>query len=211
MLNVQNVAIERNEWQCHFNFTVEPGELLLISGASGAGKSTLLDIIAGFTEPSSGQLLWQNQPFHQHVPAKRPVSMLFQQNNVFEHLSVQQNLALGMTGARKITGAQQQQVEQMAERLQINSLLNRGCTQLSGGQLQRVALGRALLMQRPLLLLDEPFSALDRDTRQIMQQLVHDVHREFGLTTLVVSHQPEEMQAIASRQLQVEAGGAHFI
>lgn len=211
MLNVNNVTIERNDWQCHFNFSINSGELLLISGASGAGKSTLLDMIAGFSEPSSGQLLWNNQAFHQQVPAKRPVSMLFQQNNVFEHLSVQQNLALGISGARRISSAQQAQVAQMAKRLQIESLLSRGCTQLSGGQLQRVALGRALLMQRPLLLLDEPFSALDKDTRQMMQQLVQDVHHEFGLTTLVVSHQPEEMQAIATRQLKVEEGGARFI
>ncbi|WP_119393923.1 ATP-binding cassette domain-containing protein [Salinibius halmophilus] len=210
MLSVDNVVIERDNWQCRFNFQLTAGQMLLISGASGAGKSTLLDALAGFTAIRGGEISWQGQSLLGLEPAQRPVSMLFQQNNVFEHLSVAQNLALGISGSRKLRPEQQARVTAIAERLQITDQLNKRCTMLSGGQQQRVALGRALLMQRPLLLLDEPFSALDKTTRLTMQALVKEMHDEFGLTTLVVSHQPEEMQAMVDAELYVDKGEANL-
>lgn len=210
MLEVNQLRVVRDQWQCLFDFTLPEGEIWSIAGPSGAGKSTLLDVLAGFVTANEGEARFHGQSLLSLAPHQRPVTMLFQQNNVFEHLRVAQNLALGLTAKKRLTPAQQAQLEEMAERLEIADYLAKPCTELSGGQQQRVALGRALLMQRPILLLDEPFSALDRGTRQTMQRLVTSIHQEFKLTTLLVSHQPEELTEMVDRQLTVTAGQAYL-
>jgi len=159
----------------HFVLQVEQGERLAIIGESGAGKSTLLNLIAGFETPTSGQILLNDCDHTQTQPAERPVSMLFQDNNLFPHLTVAQNIGLALAPSLSLNATQQQQVREIAEKMGIEPLLSRRADQLSGGQKQRVALARTLLRDKPILLLDEPFSALDPIRRHELQQFILDI------------------------------------
>ena len=176
----------------HFVLQVEQGERLAIIGESGAGKSTLLNLIAGFETPASGQILLNDCDHTQTQPAERPVSMLFQDNNLFPHLTVAQNIGLALAPSLSLNATQQQQVREIAEKMGIEPLLSRRADQLSGGQKQRVALARTLLRDKPILLLDEPFSALDPIRRHELQQFILDICVERNLTLLMVTHQLEE-------------------
>ncbi len=135
-------------------------------GPSGAGKSTLLNLIAGFLPPASGSLRINGEVHNATPPAQRPVSMLFQENNLFNHLTVRQNISLGIHPGLKLSREEQAQVAAMAGQMGIDALLERLPGELSGGQRQRAALARCLVRQQPVLLLDEPFSALDPALRQ---------------------------------------------
>lgn len=190
----------------HFELSVEKGERLAIIGESGAGKSTLLNLIAGFDRASGGELWLNSQNHFATEPAERPVSMLFQDNNLFPHLTVQQNIGLALVPSLKLNPSQQQQVAQIANQMGIADLLDRRADKLSGGQKQRVALARTLLRDKPILLLDEPFSALDPERRTELQQLVLQLCVERNLTLLMVTHQLDEVQDLVSRVIRIEQG-----
>lgn len=190
----------------HFVLQVEQGERLAIIGESGAGKSTLLNLIAGFETPASGQILLNDCDHTQTQPAERPVSMLFQDNNLFPHLTVAQNIGLALAPSLSLNATQQQQVREIAERMGIEPLLSRRADQLSGGQKQRVALARTLLRDKPILLLDEPFSALDPIRRHELQQFILDICVERNLTLLMVTHQLEETKNLFTRVVEIREG-----
>lgn len=190
----------------HFVLQVEQGERLAIIGESGAGKSTLLNLIAGFETPASGQILLNDCDHTQTQPAERPVSMLFQDNNLFPHLTVAQNIGLALAPSLSLNATQQQQVREIAEKMGIEPLLSRRADQLSGGQKQRVALARTLLRDKPILLLDEPFSALDPIRRHELQQFILDVCIERNLTLLMVTHQLEETKNLFTRVVEIREG-----
>lgn len=193
-----------------FELHIAKGERVAIIGESGAGKSTLLNLIAGFDKPASGQI-WLNSCNHTHTePAERPVSMLFQDNNIFPHLTVAQNIGLGLVPSLNLTAKQQNKVQAIAEKMGIADLLERRGDQLSGGQKQRVALARTLLRDKPILLLDEPFSALDPERRTELQQLVGEICRERELTLLMVTHQLDESRELFTRVVKVENGQISF-
>lgn len=194
------------ECPMHFELSVEKGERLAIIGESGAGKSTLLNLIAGFDRASAGELWLNSQNHFATEPAERPVSMLFQDNNLFPHLTVQQNIGLALLPSLKLNPSQQQQVAQIANQMGIADLLARRADKLSGGQKQRVALARTLLRDKPILLLDEPFSALDPERRTELQQLVLQLCVERNLTLLMVTHQLDEVQDLVSRVIRIEQG-----
>lgn len=139
-------------------------------------------------------------------PSRRPVSMLFQENNLFSHLSVQQNIGLGLNPGLKLNASQREKILHIAQQMGIDSLLERLPGELSGGQRQRVALARCLVREQPILLLDEPFSALDPALRQEMLTLVAEVCREKQLTLLMVSHSVEDAARIAPRSIVVADG-----
>lgn len=187
----------------HFVLQVEQGERLAIIGESGAGKSTLLNLIAGFETPASGQILLNDCDHTQTQPAERPVSMLFQDNNLFPHLTVAQNIGLALAPSLSLNATQQQQVREIAEKMGIEPLLSRRADQLSGGQKQRVALARTLLRDKPILLLDEPFSALDPIRRHELQQFILDICVERNLTLLMVTHQLEETKNLFTRVVEI--------
>ncbi|KOE52857.1 thiamine ABC transporter ATP-binding protein, partial [Aggregatibacter actinomycetemcomitans serotype b str. SCC4092] len=169
-------------------------------------KSTLLNFIAGFVLPTRGEI-WLNGENHtRSAPYERPVSMLFQENNLFPHLTVQQNLALGLKTSLKLTALEQQQLAQVADAVGLGAFLSRLPNSLSGGQKQRVALARCLLRDKPILLLDEPFSALDPELRMEMLNLIDELCRSKHLTLLLVTHQPSELAGKVDRILQVENG-----
>lgn len=189
-----------------FTLSVQKGERVAIIGESGAGKSTLLNLIAGFDLPTSGEIWLNNCNHTQTEVASRPVSMLFQDNNLFPHLTVEQNIGLALVSSLKLNAGQKAQVAEIANKMGIAEFLARRADQLSGGQKQRVALARTLLRDKPILLLDEPFSALDLKRREELQQLVAKLCQERNLTLLMVTHQIEESRTLFDRILCVENG-----
>lgn len=206
MIRLDNVFLADDALPMMFDLQVVEGERIAIVGPSGAGKSTLLNLIAGFVLPTRGEV-WLNGENHtQSAPYERPVSMLFQENNLFPHLTVQQNLALGLKTSLKLTALEQDQIEQVADAVGLTSFLSRLPNSLSGGQKQRVALARCLLRDKPILLLDEPFSALDPELRMDMLNLIDELCHSKNLTLLLVTHQPSELTGKVDRMLRIENG-----
>lgn len=206
MIRLDNVFLADDVLPMTFDLQVAAGERIAIVGPSGAGKSTLLNLIAGFVLPIQGKI-WLNGENHtRSAPYERPVSMLFQENNLFPHLTVQQNLALGLKTSLKLTALEQDQIERVADAVGLTSFLSRLPNSLSGGQKQRVALARCLLRDKPILLLDEPFSALDPELRMDMLNLIDELCHSKNLTLLLVTHQPSELTGKVDRMLRIENG-----
>ena len=210
MLFVEKLQTRRQGRLFEFSLQLQPGEIGLLLGRSGSGKSTLLEMLAGFLPISGGTLLADGQNIAALPPAQRPFTMLFQQHNLFEHLTVRQNIGLGLQPNLKLSKPEQQALLQAAERVQIGELLDRLPTSLSGGQQQRVALARCLVRRKPYLLLDEPFSALDPALRQEMMQEVRQLATEHNIGVLLVSHQPQEAKDQADWLGFVEDGRLTF-
>ncbi|MBX9000826.1 thiamine ABC transporter ATP-binding protein ThiQ [Klebsiella aerogenes] len=206
MLKLNDVTWLYQHLPMRFTLSVERGERIAVLGPSGAGKSTLLNLIAGFLPPASGSLLIDGEKHNATPPAQRPVSMLFQENNLFNHLTVRQNIGLGIHSGLKLNREQRAQVTAIAGQMGMDTLLDRLPGELSGGQRQRAALARCLVRQQPVLLLDEPFSALDPALRQEMLTLVADVCQRQQLTLLMVSHSVEDAARIAPRSIVVAEG-----
>ena len=182
------------------------GRSTAIIGPNGAGKSTLLNLIAGFEFAARGEI-WLNGKNHtRSEPFERPVSILFQENNVFTHLTVWQNIALGIKPSLTLSDAERARVERAASAVGLQPFLSRVPSALSGGQKQRVALARCLLRDKPILLLDEPFSALDPELRAEMLTLLEQLCADKKLTLLIVTHQPNELKDKIDRIIHIENG-----
>ena len=206
MIRLDNVFLADDTLPMSFDLQVAVGERIAIVGPSGAGKSTLLNLIAGFVLPTQGKIWLNSENYTRSAPYERPVSMLFQENNLFPHLTVQQNLALGLKTSLKLTALEQDQIERVADAVGLTSFLSRLPNSLSGGQKQRVALARCLLRDKPILLLDEPFSALDPKLRMEMLNLIDELCHSKNLTLLLVTHQPSELTGKVDRMLRIENG-----
>ncbi|WP_317179918.1 thiamine ABC transporter ATP-binding protein ThiQ [Lelliottia amnigena] len=206
MLKLTDVTWLYQHLPMRFTLTAQQGEMIAILGPSGAGKSTLLNLIAGFLPPARGEMTINGQDHTHTPPSQRPVSMLFQENNLFTHLTVRQNIGLGMDPGLKLTAKQRQKCDAIAQQMGLTELSDRLPGELSGGQRQRVALARCLVREQPILLLDEPFSALDPALRQEMLQLVKDVCLQKQLTMLMVSHSVEDAASIAPRAVVIADG-----
>lgn len=206
MLSLNKLTYLYQQAPMQFDVNIAAGERVALLGPSGAGKSTLLSLIAGFLLPDSGELWLNGNDHHNTTPAERPVSILFQENNLFPHLTLEQNIALGLHPGLRLTAAQRQALQAIAEHVGLSNLLQRLPAQVSGGQRQRAALARCLLRQRPILLLDEPFSALDPALRQDMLTLVDTVCEEQQLTLLMVTHNLDDALRIAPRSLLLVEG-----
>ncbi len=189
-----------------FSLTLERGEIVTLSGPSGAGKSTLVDLICGFLAPLSGDILWDGRSILPFAPASRSVSALFQTGDLFDHLDVEMNIVLGLDPRGRPSPAQRAQVGAVLEEIGLPGFERRLPGQLSGGQRHRVALARALLRDKPLMLLDEPFSALDTDRRGEMAGLVRRLTQGRSLATLVVSHDPADAERLGSRAITLRDG-----
>ncbi|MDY0971527.1 thiamine ABC transporter ATP-binding protein ThiQ [Siccibacter turicensis] len=206
MLTLTDVTWLYQHLPLRFNLRMNAGERVAVLGPSGAGKSTLLSLVAGFLEPASGHITLNGEDHTHTPPAQRPVSMLFQENNLFTHLTVRQNIGLGLHPGLKLNAAQRDSLMTIARQMAIESLLDRLPGELSGGQRQRVALARCLVRDQPVLLLDEPFSALDPALRQEMLTLLETLCDSRRLTLLMVSHSIEDAVRIAPRSIVVVDG-----
>ncbi|NQV43561.1 MAG: thiamine ABC transporter ATP-binding protein [Rhodospirillales bacterium] len=189
-----------------FDLAVPTGDFLALIGPSGAGKTTLLNLIAGFEPPVSGRIWINGRDVTVEPPAARPLTMLFQENNLFAHLDAATNVGLGVSPNLKLDAGMRKRVDQALSRVGLDGFDHRLPAQLSGGERQRVALARALVRDKPLLLLDEPFAALGPALRFEMLELVSEIQREKGLTVLLVTHQPEDARHAASRAAFVHNG-----
>lgn len=179
-----------------FNFSLAAGQCLAVQGASGSGKSTLLNLIAGFLEPDAGEIFWQQQPIHTLPPWQRPVTSVFQEHNLFEHLDVFTNIGLGLHPGLKLTQAQKQAIGKGLEDTGLDGFASRMPGELSGGQRQRVALVRAILRRQPILLLDEPMTGLDPDARNAIRALLLQ-EKANGITVILASHDEEDRKVLA--------------
>ncbi|WP_085902525.1 thiamine ABC transporter ATP-binding protein [Kiloniella majae] len=202
----QGLNIEKLSYQHHgseevldFDLRVEPNELVAILGPSGVGKSTLLSLIAGFEDPASGTITFEGKKLNTLSPSERPITTLFQEHNLFAHLTAEENIGLGIHPGLRLRDQDKDQITQALNDVGLKGLEKRLPAELSGGQRQRVALARCLVRRRPILLLDEPFSALDQDLRKDMLKLVKDLHKNHDLLTLMVTHLKEDADAIADR------------
>lgn len=183
----------------NIDLTINQGELFALLGASGCGKSTLLRMLAGFEQPTAGQIILDGEDLADIPPYKRPVNMMFQSYALFPHMTVEKNIAFGL----KQDGMPSQEiastVKHMLELVRMTDFAKRKPHQLSGGQKQRVALARSLAKKPKLLLLDEPMGALDKNLREKMQLEVVDILESVGVTCVMVTHDQEEAMTMASR------------
>lgn len=208
MLKLDDVAITQEGFALHAAFSLQAGARVAVIGPSGAGKSTLLGAIAGFVPVTSGQIFWGAQDITRLPPAARPLSILFQDNNLFPHLGAAENVALGLKPSLRLTAPERAQVAQALARVGLAGYEGRRPAQLSGGQQSRVALARVLLRQKPLLLLDEPFAALGPALKAEMLALLAEICTETGATLLMVTHDIADARAIAPDVVLVAEGRA---
>jgi len=198
MIELDRVRYRFAEMEMSFILSVAPATFAAVIGPSGGGKSTLLALIAGFLVPAGGTIRLAGVDMAGVPPARRPVSMVFQDHNAFAHLDVWRNVALGLSPSLRLDGEQRKLVDGALERVGLKALAHRLPGEVSGGERQRIAIARALVRDRPILLLDEPLAALGPALRTDMIALLRDVQRERRLTVLMVTHDPEEARRAAS-------------
>ncbi|WP_112320353.1 thiamine ABC transporter ATP-binding protein [Oceanibium sediminis] len=208
-LRLEGVRLVRPDFSLSADFTVPKGEITAIIGPSGSGKSTLLSLIAGFETPAQGRILFEERDLTDVPPADRPVSLVFQDNNLFPHLSVERNVGLGLDPGLRLGAEDRACVARALEEVGLSGLAQRKPGALSGGQQSRAALARALLRDKPLLLLDEAFAALGPALRRDMLALVEGLRARHELSVLMVTHDPGDAAAIAPHTIFVDGGVAH--
>ena len=199
-----NFSLKESYLSISTNISLEPDKIYAVVGPSGAGKSTFLNLISGFASISSGSIIWNGQEISNLPPAKRNVSILFQDNNLFPHLSVWRNLALAVTHWPKISRNNEEKLKAVMSEVGILGLENRKPSQLSGGQQSRVALARVLLQKNKILLLDEPFSALGPSLKDQMLELIKKISKNKKLLVLMVTHDPADAKKVASQTLVIK-------
>lgn len=189
-----------------FDLTAEASDIVALMGPSGSGKSTLLSLIAGFEIPASGRIVIGGEDVTRLPPHRRPVSMIFQENNLFAHLTVAQNVGLGRSPSLKLTEEDRAAVADAIARTGLGGKEKRLPQALSGGERQRVALARVLVRERPVLLLDEPFASLGPALADEMLDLIAALHREQAMTVFMATHDPRDAERLSRTLVFVEAG-----
>ncbi|PWJ21687.1 ATP-binding cassette domain-containing protein [Jannaschia seohaensis] len=206
MLELDGLEIVQGAFRLTADTVLQAGQITALMGASGSGKSTLLAAIAGFLDPVRGSIRIAGTDITGLAPGDRPLSMLFQDNNLFPHLTVAQNVGLGLRPDLRLSPAQKDAQAAVLARVGLEGLEARRPRDLSGGQQSRAALARALLRGRPWLLLDEPFSALGPALRRDMLTLLRETARAEGLSVLMVTHHPEDARAVADATCLIADG-----
>ena len=206
MLRLEHLDLRQDTFRLQADLSVPTGARVAVIGPSGAGKSTLLMAVAGFFAPAAGRVLWDDRDLAGVAPGDRPLSILFQDQNLFPHLTLAQNLGLGLRADLRLDAGQRAQVDAALRRVGLAGMGARKPAQLSGGQIGRAALARALLRARPLLLLDEPFAALGPALKAEMLELVAELAGE--ATVLMVTHDPADARRFADQTVLVAEGVA---
>ena len=208
-LKINNVHIAQGGFRLTASLQPLEAGIYAVMGPSGAGKSSLLAAMAGFLALQDGQILWKGRDIAALPPAQRPMAMLFQDNNLFPHLSAARNIALALTRRAKLTADQTDQVNAALERVGLAGFGTKKPPQLSGGEQSRVALARVMLQDKPIFLVDEPFSALGPALKAEMLDLLGELARERGSVVLMVTHDPADALRIAEKTIVVAEGTAH--
>jgi thiamine transport system ATP-binding protein len=206
MLQLDHLQLRQTGFALDADWSLPKGSRLAVIGPSGAGKSSLLMALAGFLAPVSGRIIWEDQDITALPPAARPVSILFQDQNLFPHLTLAQNLGLALSPRLRLDAGQHRRIDQVLDRLGLAGLGGRRPGDVSGGQQGRAALGRALLQARPILLLDEPFAALGPALKADLLALVAETAAEAGTTVLLVTHDPQDARRFADLTSVVAEG-----
>lgn len=190
------------------DLAIAPGEFLAFLGPSGCGKTTALRMLAGFEQPTRGEILIDGERVNDLEPYRRPVNMVFQSYALFPHLTVAQNIGFGLRQRRPRPGRTEvaEKIGRALETVRLSDFETRRVWEMSGGQQQRVALARAIVNEPKLLLLDEPLAALDRKLRKEMQIELQDLQRQLGMTFVLVTHDQEEALSLSDRVCVMRAG-----
>lgn len=207
-MRLEHLVLTEPGFRLVADWSVPAGARVALIGPSGAGKSTLLNAIAGFVAPASGRILWNGADLARVAPGERPLSILFQDQNLFPHLSVEQNLALGLSPQLRPDAATRDRVAAVLAQVGLSGFGPRRPAELSGGQQGRAALARVLLRARPMLLLDEPFAALGPALKAEMLDLVAEVAADTGALVLMVTHDPADARRFAEWTVVVADGVA---
>lgn len=205
---VQNVFKRFGSFQAVDNVSleIETGSLVALLGPSGSGKSTLLRLIAGLEMPDSGKILLTGQDATYQSVQERNIGFVFQHYALFKHMTVRQNIAFGLDIRKAAKSKSKAKVEELLELVQLSGLGDRYPSQLSGGQRQRVALARALAVEPKVLLLDEPFGALDAKVRKDLRAWLRRLHDEVHVTTVFVTHDQEEAMEVSDKLVIMNKG-----
>lgn len=188
----------------NIDLTISDGEIVSILGPSGCGKTTLLNLILGLTDADSGKIIFDGQDITNVPMEKRGFNIVFQDYALFPNLNVMQNITYGLKNTPNIST--QEEVNELIELLGLKPHLDKKIEQLSGGQKQRVALARTMVMKPKILLLDEPLSALDGVIKESIKEKIKQIARDYHLTTIIVTHDPEEALTLSDKVLIVNDG-----
>ena len=207
-ISIRNVDKFFGKFQAIDNVSIDIGhaEFFSLLGSSGCGKTTLLRMLAGFENPTRGEIYIDGQPMSEVPPHMRPVNMVFQSYAIFPHLNVRDNIAYGLRKQKLPKAKRHEMVDEMLELIKLPDYGDRGANELSGGQRQRIALARALILRPKVLLLDEPLGALDKQLREQMQLELRALQRTVGITFVFVTHDQEEALTLSDR-IAVMSGG----
>ncbi len=209
MLRLDGLQMPMDKGTLAADLSLAPGRRVAIVGPSGAGKSTLLDTIAGFRRPLAGHITWRGREITGSPPEARPVSILFQDSNLFPHLTLERNLCLALhPNGRRPDAEDRARIAGALRRVGLDGMEERKPGTLSGGQQGRAALARVLLMARPVILLDEPFSALGPALKAEMLDLVREVGDSLAALVVMVTHDPRDAQRFAQDIVLVAEGRA---
>ena len=206
MLELKNISIKLGAFKLtDINLKLDQGDYYVLLGKSGVGKTVLLEIIAGLIQPNSGKVILHNEDITHHKIQNRKVGIVFQDYSVFPHLTVKQNIAYPLKGKKRSKKVKEELISKYAELVNIEHLLNRNTTNLSGGELQRIALARMLVSQPECLLLDEPLASLDVQLKGDLRNLLRRINQS-GVTILHVTHDYEEAIALSNKVAVVHEG-----
>ncbi|MCZ8511868.1 ABC transporter ATP-binding protein [Paenibacillus filicis] len=207
-LSIQNLTkrYKTGDGVTDISLEVRKGELVTLLGPSGCGKTTVLRSIGGFLEPDSGDILIEGRSVLKAPPEKRPTSMVFQGYNLWPHMSVYENLAFGLKIRKKKKAEIDQAVAEVLQLVRLSGAERKFPSELSGGQQQRIAVARSLLLKPAVMLLDEPFSALDAKLRHEMREELREIQANTGLTMVFVTHDQEEALSISDRIVVMNQG-----
>lgn len=206
MLRFDDVDIRVGDFALQADFDLAKGRKAAIIGPSGSGKSTLLGALGGFVDIAKGRVIYDGADITHAAPGARPIAMLFQDNNLFPHLTLRQNVALGLQSNLRLGPEEEKRVAAAIDRVGLAGMEARRPSALSGGQQSRAALARVLVQDKPLVVLDEPFAALGPALRHEMLDLVSALVAEIDATLLMVTHAPEDVTRIADDVIYVDDG-----
>jgi len=209
-VTLEQVSLQLGQQRFFFDTSFEEAKVTAVVGPSGSGKSTLLNLVAGFEKPTGGRVLIGAEDMGGRDPAERPISLIFQDNNLFAHLDIATNIGLGINPSLRLTQDDKAKIASALERVGLAGFEKRLPSSMSGGERQRAALARALVRQRAVMLLDEPFAALDPGLRAGMAGLLKELQSENGNTVLLVTHHPDDIRRLADAVVFLSDGKILF-